>query len=48
MEARDRHLLRLEKGICTPEAHIIFLDAIRDLERTCDHIDNVALSVLEI
>jgi len=48
MEARDRHMVRLEKGICTPEAHIIFLDAIRDLERICDHIDNVALSVLEV
>lgn len=46
-EARNRHLERLEKGICKPEAQLIFSETICDLERFCDHLDNLALAVME-
>lgn len=46
MEARAHHLQRLVTGVCQPEADIIFSDVIRDLERICDHADNLVLAVL--
>jgi len=45
-ELQEHHLERLEKGICHPEAGIIFVDMLRNLERIGDHLDNITHMVL--
>jgi len=44
MERRFRmeHIRRLNDGICTTEAGILFLDLISNLERVADHANNIA------
>lgn len=41
-ELRNNHLKRLKTGVCRPQAGVIFLDTIRNLERIGDHSDNIA------
>ncbi len=36
------HLKRLEAGLCSPNATILFLDAISNIERIGDHLLNIA------
>jgi phosphate:Na+ symporter len=45
-QARQRHIERLEAGICNPEANVIFTETLRDLERISDHADNLGVSVM--
>ena len=45
-QARHRHIERLEAGICTPEANVIFTEVLRLLERISDHADNFGVSVM--
>jgi phosphate:Na+ symporter len=45
-ETRQRHIERLEAGICNPEANVIFTEALRNLERINDHADNLGVSVM--
>jgi phosphate:Na+ symporter len=45
-QARQRHIERLEAGICNPEANVIFTETLRDLERISDHADNLGISVM--
>lgn len=44
---RKRHIKRLNEGICSGSASIIFVDIISNLERIGDHAVNIAQSVLE-
>ena len=37
---------RLEAGICSPEANVIFTEILRNLERISDHADNLGVSVM--
>jgi phosphate:Na+ symporter len=46
MEARQKHIERLETGICQPEADVIFAETLRNLERISDHADNLGISVM--
>jgi phosphate:Na+ symporter len=46
LEARQSHVDRLEAGICQPEAEVLFIEALRNLERIGDHADNLGISVL--
>lgn len=46
LEARQGHIDRLEAGICQPEADVIFIEALRNLERISDHADNLGISVI--
>jgi len=46
MDARDAHFRRMEEGICAPEADFSFIEILRNLERICDHSENLAISVL--
>jgi phosphate:Na+ symporter len=46
VQARQRHIERLEVGICNPEANVIFTEILRDLERISDHADNLGVSVM--
>lgn len=41
-ELREKHISRLSNGECIPEAGIIFLDIISNLERISDHAMNIA------
>ena len=45
-QTRQRHIERLEAGICNPEANVIFTETLRNLERISDHADNVGVSVV--
>ncbi|GEK35277.1 Na/Pi cotransporter family protein [Kurthia sibirica] len=44
---RKRHIHRMNEGLCTPAAGIVFADIISNLERVGDHASNVAKAVLE-
>ncbi len=45
LEARQSHIRRLEEGVCTPEADVLFVEWLRNLERISDHADNLGVSV---
>lgn len=45
-QLRDSHRHRLEEGVCTPKADILFVETLRNLERIGDHADNLGSSVL--
>ena len=44
---RKRHILRLNEGVCSGAAGIIFADIISNLERIGDHADNIANTIQE-
>jgi phosphate:Na+ symporter len=44
-QIRQRHIERLEQGMCHPEADVIFTETMRLLERISDHADNLGVSV---
>jgi phosphate:Na+ symporter len=44
LAARQGHIERLERGVCQPEADVLFVESLRYLERSCDHADNVGVS----
>lgn len=44
---RDKHISRLNEGICVPGAAVVFLDVIGNLGRVIDHANNVAHMVLD-
>ncbi len=44
MVARQGHIDRLRDEICTPEADVLFVEALRNLERISDHADNLGVS----
>lgn len=46
-ELQQKHIERLTKGECTPEAGMIFSDIVSGLERVADHATNIAFSILE-
>ncbi len=46
LSVRQGHLNRVTLGICHPEADVLFVETIRNLERISDHADNIAISVL--
>jgi len=46
LSTRQNHMNRMEKGYCHPEAGVLFIETLRNLERIGDHADNVALTVL--
>ncbi|HSB03443.1 MAG TPA: Na/Pi cotransporter family protein [Anaerolineales bacterium] len=45
-QTRQRHIERLEEGVCSPEANVIFTETLRVLERISDHADNLGVSVM--
>ena len=46
--SRQGHIDRLADGTCHPEADVIFTEALRNLERICDHADNLGVSVMRV
>jgi phosphate:Na+ symporter len=47
-QTRQLHIERLENGVCTPEANVIFTEMLRNLERVSDHADNLGVSVQRV
>lgn len=45
---RKKHILRLNEGVCSGQAGIVFVDIISNLERIGDHSVNIAEAVLGI
>ena len=45
-ELQRKHVERLTRGECTPEAGMIFSDLISGLERVSDHATNIAFSII--
>jgi phosphate:Na+ symporter len=43
---KDRHVKRVEDGICRPQADQVFIETLRNLERISDHADNIAYDVI--
>jgi phosphate:Na+ symporter len=46
LKARQKHIRRLETGVCNAQADIIFTESLRLLERISDHADNIGVSVM--
>ncbi len=46
-ELKNRHVQRVQAGMCTLELGFVFNDCINNLERVADHCSNIALTVLE-
>lgn len=43
---RKQHIIRMNEGVCSPSAGIVFVDIISNLERIGDHAVNIAEEVL--
>ena len=43
---RKKHIMRLNEGVCSPQAGIVFVDLVSNLERIGDHAVNIAEAVL--
>jgi phosphate:Na+ symporter len=46
LKARQGHIDRLNTGVCQPEAEVLFVETLRNLERISDHADNLGTSVM--
>jgi len=46
-EYRDTHIMRLNRGKCTAQSGILYLDLLSNLERIGDHSTNIAESVIK-
>ena len=44
---RKKHMKRLETGLCSPVATVLYIDVIHNLERTGDSCNNIAEAVLK-
>lgn len=47
-ELKNRHIKRLQKGICTIESGFVLSDILTNYERIADHCSNIAISVLQV
>lgn len=46
-ELQRKHVERLTRGECTPEAGMIFSDIVSGLERVSDHATNIAFAIID-
>ena len=45
---RRNHITRLNRGECSPQGGVIFIDILSNLERVCDHAHNLSFIALDI
>ena len=45
---RDRHIQRLQRGICGIEAGFVLQDLLINYERIADHCSNIAVALIEV
>jgi phosphate:Na+ symporter len=46
MDFRRSHVQRMSDGVCSPEAGLIFIDLVDNVEKIGDHLTNIAQSVI--
>jgi phosphate:Na+ symporter len=46
IEFRRSHVDRMGNGICTPQAGLIFIDLVDNVEKTGDHLTNIAQAII--
>lgn len=47
-ELKNRHIARMQQGVCSLEKGFIYLDVLTNLERISDHCSNVAVCLIEM
>lgn len=47
-EMKNRHIDRMQRGLCSLEKGFIYLDVLTNLERISDHCSNVAVCMIEL
>lgn len=47
-QIRTRHILRLQRGVCSIDAGFIWSDLLTNLERTADHCSNIAGCIIDM
>ncbi len=46
MDFRHSHVQRMSEGVCSPEAGLIFIDLVDNVEKIGDHLTNIAQAVI--
>jgi phosphate:Na+ symporter len=46
MEFRRSHVERMTEGICSPQAGLIFIDLVDNIEKIGDHLTNIAQAII--
>ncbi len=46
MDFRRSHVQRMSDGVCSPEAGLIFIDLVDNVEKIGDHLTNIAQAVI--
>jgi len=46
IEFRRSHVERMTEGICTPQAGLIFIDLVDNIEKSGDHLTNIAQAII--
>ena len=47
-KVKNRHIQRLQDGLCTPDLSFLFSDLLNDLRRIAAHCGNIATSVIQL
>ena len=47
-ELREKHIQRLNQGVCAPGSGILFVDVISNMERVADHIKKIGIFIVEV
>lgn len=47
-EAKDKHVDRLQKGLCTIELGFMFTEVMNNIERVSDHCSNVGVCLIQV
>ena len=47
-ELKNRHIARMQRGLCSLEKGFVYLDVLTNLERISDHCSNVAVCLIEM
>ena len=46
LDYRRSQVQRMREGVCAPEAGLIFIDLVDNVEKTGDHLTNIAQAVI--
>lgn len=48
IRAKNNHIQRLQRGLCTAEGSFLYSDLLNELRRTAAHAGNIAMSVIQL
>jgi phosphate:Na+ symporter len=46
IEFRRSHVDRMTEGICSPQAGLVFIDMVDNVEKIGDHLTNIAQAII--